>query len=104
MPTKKIGNVEANVDDEGYLIDPKQWTREIAIAFAQELGITLTEAHWKVIDFIRKDGAEAGAAPNIRRITKVTSVSVKELYALFPNGPAKTAAKLAGYNKPQGCV
>ena len=28
----------------------------------------------------------------------------KELYSLFPNGPIKKAAKIAGYPKPVSCV
>lgn len=104
MTTRQIAGAPVEVNSEGFLTDPKQWTREIAATLAQEEGIALGEGHWKVIDFVRKDGAESGEAPNIRRITKLSGVTTKELYALFPGGPAKKAAKIAGYPKPHGCI
>lgn len=104
MPTKQIAGVIVDTDDEGYLVNPNQWNREIAAEIARELGIDLSDAHWKVIEFIRQDAKETGSTPNIRRISKVAMVSIKDLYELFPNGPAKNAAKIAGVKKPTGCV
>ena len=104
MPTKQIAGVVFDIDDEGYLNDPNQWNREIATEIARELGIFLSDAHWKVIDFIRHDAIETGSTPNIRRTSKLTLVSVRDLYELFPNGPLKNAAKIAGVKKPAGCV
>jgi tRNA 2-thiouridine synthesizing protein E len=104
MTTKQLAGAVVNVNEEGFLLDPQQWSKDIAGAIAQEEGIALGPEHWKVIDFVRKDGQESGEAPNIRRITKVGGVGTKELYALFPGGPAKKAAKIAGYPKPHGCI
>jgi tRNA 2-thiouridine synthesizing protein E len=104
MTTKQIAGFSVNVNDEGFLLDPKQWSREIAGAIAHEEGIGLGPDHWKVIDFVRKDAQENGEAPNIRRITKAGGIPTKELYTLFPGGPAKKAAKIAGYPKPHGCI
>ncbi len=104
MPTQELAGLKVELNAEGYMTDPQQWTREVAVELAKGLDIALTDAHWKVIDFIRKDGVENNGAPNVRRLTKVGGIPTKELYELFPGGPAKNAAKIAGYPKPAGCV
>ncbi len=104
MPQKQIDGSVVDVDDEGYMTDHAQWSRNIAVALAQELGITLTDAHWKVLDFIDKDFNEKGVVPGMRRINKVGNIPTKDLYALFPDGPIKKAAKISGYPKPVSCV
>ncbi len=105
MPVKDVNGKQVNVNDEGFLVDPSEWDKSVAEALAAEEGIdSLNDTHWKVIEFMRKDYEEHDKVPTIRRINKVGGVSTKELYALFPNGPAKKAAKIAGLGKPQGCV
>jgi TusE/DsrC/DsvC family sulfur relay protein len=91
-------------DAEGYMVDPHEWTPEIAQAIAESLGITLTDRHWVVINFARKEFETNGEAPTLRRITKMTDVGTKELYELFPGGAAKVAAKISGLGKPTGCI
>lgn len=98
-----LTNVEFN--DEGYMVDPQSWTPEIATVMAQQEGIEeLTETHWNIIEFCRDRAAENGSAPTLRQITKGTGISTKELFALFPKGPAKKVAKIAGLGKPEGCI
>ena len=93
------------VNDEGFMTDPSEWTREIAEVIAKQEGIeTLTEDHWKIIDFCRETGLESGSAPTLRQITTGTGLSTKELFKLFPKGPAKKVAKISGLGKPEGCV
>ena len=105
MPQKLLGSATVDVDGEGFMTDPAQWTREVAAAIGQEEGIAaLTPAHWKVIEYMQKEFKETGQAPTIRKINKTGVVSTKELYELFPGGPAKKAAKIAGLKKPEGCV
>lgn len=91
-------------DDEGFMVDPEAWESEIAEEIAKNLDITLNDRHWIVINFARKEFNENGQPPTLRRITKTTDVSTKEIYQLFPKGPAKTAAKIAGLGKPTGCI
>jgi len=91
-------------DGDGYMADPHAWTPEIGEAIAQSLNIELTDRHWVVINFARQEFDANGEAPTLRRITKTTDVNTKELYALFPGGPAKTAAKISGLEKPTGCI
>ncbi len=90
--------------DEGFMVDPRAWTPEIADAIANKLSMTLTDRHWIVIRFARKEYETTGEAPSLRRITKNSGVDTKELYALFPGGPAKVAAKISGLGKPTGCI
>jgi len=105
MPQKTFGNVTVDVDAEGYLTDFSKWTREIAATIAREEGIAeLGPAYWKVIEFMQKEFKENGQAPSIRRLNKSGVIGTKELYELFPGGPAKKAAKIAGLKKPEGCV
>jgi tRNA 2-thiouridine synthesizing protein E len=67
-------------------------------------GVELAEQHWRVIKFMRAEYAEKGTGPTVRVLGKTSGVSIKELYQLFPKGPAKVAAKIAGIPKPRGCI
>jgi dissimilatory sulfite reductase related protein len=104
MNEKQIAGVTLDVDEEGYLTNHTQWTPDIAVALAQEEGIELTPAHWKVLEFIDKDFREKGVVPGMRRMNKIGGIPTKDLYNLFPNGPIKKAARIAGYPKPVSCV
>lgn len=95
---------QVDVNDEGFLTDATQWTPDVGEAIADELGLRLTPEHWKVIGFCREDAAREGQPPGLRRISKLSGVGTKELYALFPKGPGKLAARVAGLPKPHGCV
>ncbi len=99
-----LAEITVNLDAEGFMTNPDEWNRDIAEAFAAELGIELTPRHWEVIEFCRKDYKETGTVPTIRRITKAGGVPTKEVYKLFPKGPAKKVAKIAGLSKPTGCI
>ena len=91
-------------DDDGYMSDPQAWTPELATAIALREGLELTERHWVVLKYARAEFEANGEAPTLRRITKRTDVDTKEIYQLFPGGPAKIAAKIAGLGKPTGCI
>jgi len=105
MPMKDIAGRKIEVDEEGYLINPSNWDENLARVLAEEEGIPdLTDRHWEVIYFMRKEFQEKQVAPSIRRLKNTGGIPTKELYALFPNGPAKKAAKIAGLPKPKGCI
>jgi TusE/DsrC/DsvC family sulfur relay protein len=92
-------------DAEGFFIHPEQWSEGMADEIARENGIDpLTDRHWQVIRFMRDTYLKTGSAPSIRTLGKVSGVPIKELYQLFPKGPAKLAAKIAGIPKPRGCI
>jgi TusE/DsrC/DsvC family sulfur relay protein len=101
--TSNILNTVA-FNDEGFMVDPHAWTPEVAAAIAAREGIELTNRHWVVINFNRQEFETNGEPPTLRRITKSTDVSTKEIYQLFPGGPAKVAAKISGLGKPTGCI
>ena len=91
--------------DEGFFVDPSQWTEDMVPELAAKEGITeLKPGHWQVIRFMRHEFDTKGAAPSVRALSKTSGVSIKELYELFPKGPAKTAARIAGVPKPHGCI
>jgi tRNA 2-thiouridine synthesizing protein E len=105
MPTRTIAGQTIQVNDEGFMTAPSEWNKDIAVEIAKEEGIAeLTPAHWKVIDFCRQSAATSGSAPTLRAITTGAGTSTKELFTLFPKGPAKKVAKIAGLGKPEGCV
>ncbi len=90
---------------EGFLERLEDWDKELALAIAAEAGIpALTDRHWIVVDYMRSTYLAKGDAPTIRTLGKESGVSIKELYLLFPKGPAKLAAKIAGIPKPHGCI
>jgi tRNA 2-thiouridine synthesizing protein E len=105
MPTATYAGQTIDVNDEGFFEDPDQWSEDMAPEIARVEGIDeLTEQHWRVIKFMRAEFAEKGTGPTVRVLGKTSGVSVKELYQLFPKGPAKIAAKIAGIPKPRGCI
>ena len=92
------------VNEEGYLVNPDDWTPEIAEAFAKEMGIELTDRHWEIINFVRQYYKEKGKSPTLRQISTGAGVPTKDLFKLFPKGPAKKVARIAGVPKPEGCI
>ena len=105
MATKEIAGQTVDVDEEGFMQTPSQWSEDIAKTIAAENGLTdLNEKHWQVIHFMRAKHEENGTAPTVRALGKQSGVTIKELYSLFPKGPAKLAAKIAGIPKPRGCI
>jgi tRNA 2-thiouridine synthesizing protein E len=91
-------------DEEGFMVDASAWTKEIGEAIADALEVDLTDRHWEVINYARKEFEENGEPPTLRRITQQTDVSMREMYQLFPEGPANLAANIAGLKKPTGCI
>lgn len=104
MAEKTFAGKTVTVNDEGYFEDHTQWTQDMAAEIAKELDIELSADHQKVIDFLRKDYAEKGKIPTMRRMKKVGGIPTKEFYKLFPDGPLKKACKIAGLPKPASCV
>ncbi len=93
------------VDGDGFLKDPELWDEEVARLFAKYDGIEeLTESHWSVVKIIRRNFEEKGMAPMVRVICKETGLKLKQIYELFPLGPARGACRVAGLPKPDGCV
>ena len=105
MATKTYAGKEVEVDGDGFLVNHKEWTEDMAPELAKEEEINeLTDMHWKVIRFMRDEFDGNGQIPTIRKIKNSGGVPTKDLYQLFPGGPAKKAARIAGLGKPQGCV
>jgi dissimilatory sulfite reductase related protein len=105
MPIFEYGSIKIEVDEDGFIADSGQWNQEIANAFASADGISeMTEAHWKIANYLREYYLKFNIAPPVRKLCKETGFSLKEIYELFPSGPAKGACKVAGLTKPTGCV
>ncbi|WP_105168446.1 TusE/DsrC/DsvC family sulfur relay protein [Pseudoalteromonas sp. T1lg23B] len=98
-------------DKQGYLLDHTQWHKDLAPIIAEQEGITLSDAHWEVINFVRDFYEEYNTSPAIRMLVKAMAKALGEdkgnsmyLYKLFPKGPAKQATKIAGLPKPARCI
>jgi dissimilatory sulfite reductase related protein len=103
MAQKTYAGVTVDVNDEGYFTNPSQWTREIAIVIAKEEGLSLTEKHFQMLDYLR-DRHSKGETLTIRGVGKSGIVDVKGFYELFPGAPMKKATKIAGIPKPASCI
>ena len=105
METKELGGKQIEVDEDGFIQDPDAWDKAVAESLAGTEGVdSLTEDHWKVVNYLREYYLEFNMAPMIRKLCKTTGFKLKEIYELFPSGPAKGACKVAGLPKPTGCV
>lgn len=103
MATKTIAGVSVDLNDEGYLTDTSQWTKEVAKEIALEEGIELTDKHFEVIEYLRNETAN-GSPLTIRKVGKSGITDIKGLYDLFPGGPLKKSSRIAGIPKPSSCV
>ena len=105
-----MANIEVNgqtveLDEDGFLVNLDEWNEDVAKYLAKEEGVDeLNEDHWKIINYLKGYFAEYGIAPMVRKMTKESGYSLKEIYDMFPSGPAKGACKVAGLPKPTGCV
>ena len=105
MPKYQHNGRTYEVDEDGFLMEPDIWNSEVAEDLAASEDVAeLTEAHWKVIHYLRGYYLQFGTAPMVRKVCKETGFKLDQIYALFPTGPAKGACKLAGLPKPTGCV
>jgi tRNA 2-thiouridine synthesizing protein E len=104
MPVTELNGHQVHVDDEGFLTEYDEWDEDLAKVLAAQIGIDLTDAHWKVIRFLREDFLTQGETATARRVQTAGGVPVKEQFALFPKKPAKKMAYVAGLPKPHGCV
>jgi len=105
MPTSTIADTTIELNDDGFFTEPEQWTELMVAELAKREGIDpVTDDHWKVIRFMRSEYLTKGSGPSVRMLGKTSGVTVKELYQLFPKGPAKVAARIAGIPKPRGCI
>jgi len=105
MPIFEYKDLKIEVDEDGFIQEPEQWNEEVAVALASTEDVEeLTENHWKIINYLRDYYKQFGIAPMIRKLCKESGFSLKEIYELYPSGPAKGACKVAGLTKPTGCV
>ncbi len=104
MPVATIAGSDVAVDAEGFMTEFEQWSEDIGVFLAEQIGIELTDRHWEVIRFVRADYQAQGETPTLRRVSTIGGVPTKELFQLFPKKPAKKMSYIAGVPKPHGCV
>jgi TusE/DsrC/DsvC family sulfur relay protein len=104
MTTTTIDGHTVHVNEEGFMTDPSEWDEQLAKSLATQIGLDLTDEHWKAIRFLREDYATQGETATLRRISTVGGIPTKTLFQLFPQKPAKKLAYVAGLPKPHGCV
>ena len=105
MEKVQLGGKNIEIDEDGFIQDPDAWDESVARDLAKTEGVDdMTDEHWKVVNYLREYYLEYNMAPMIRKLCKATGFKLKEIYDLFPSGPAKGACKVAGLPKPTGCV
>ena len=106
MPTIELAGKTVEINDEGFLVDANEWTEDMATEIAEQRGVAtpLTDRHWVVINYMRSEYFEKGTGATVRKLSKGAGVPTKELLQLFPKGPAKISAMVAGIPKPKGCI
>ncbi|MCP2520883.1 TusE/DsrC/DsvC family sulfur relay protein [SCandidatus Aminicenantes bacterium Aminicenantia_JdfR_composite] len=106
MPYIEVKGKKIEINEEGFLVNPSDWNKEVAefLAKKEEQIEKLTDEHWAVINYIRQYYLENNLAPMVRKVCKNTGLTLKKIFELFPSGPAKGACKIAGLPKPDGCV
>ncbi len=104
MSLTQLDGHPVHVDEDGFLTEYDEWSEELATVLAAHIGIELTDAHWKVIRFLRADYLTQGETATTRRVQASGGIPVKEQFALFAKKPAKKMAYIAGLPKPHGCV
>ena len=103
MATLTFAGKMVQVNEEGYFLDPSEWTKEMAAEIAAKEGITLTDKHYALLAYLR-DRVQKGEALTIRSVGKSGIVDIKGFYELFPGAPLKKATKIAGVGKPTSCI
>lgn len=105
MEKTTLGGKMIEIDEDGFIQDPDAWDEEVAKDLAKTEAVdVMTDEHWKLVHYLREYYLEYNMAPMIRKLCKATGFKLKEIYDLFPSGPAKGACKVAGLPKPTGCV
>lgn len=105
MDKTTLGGKMIEIDEDGFIQDPDSWDEAVAVDLAKTEAVdVMTEDHWKLVNYLREYYLEYNMAPMIRKLCKATGFKLKEIYDLFPSGPAKGACKVAGLPKPTGCV
>jgi len=103
MSVVTIAGLNVDVNEEGYLTDSTQWNEEVAYEIAKEEEVELTEKHFELLNFLRKQH-EDGVDITIRKVGKSGLVDIKGFYTLFPKKPLKKSSRIAGIPKPSSCV
>lgn len=104
MSLATIAGHEVHVDDEGFMTEYDEWSEELGKQLGSNIGLDLTDEHWKVIRWLREDYHEQGETATLRRVSTMAGIPTKALFTLFPKKPAKKMAYVAGLPKPAGCV
>ena len=104
MPTTTFAGRQIDVDAEGFLTQPDQWDEDLALTLASNIGITLTDAHWVPIHFLRKDFETQKETATFPRIVTAEGIPVKQLSVPFHGMTPKKMPYIAGLQKPKGCV
>jgi TusE/DsrC/DsvC family sulfur relay protein len=105
MAKATLGGMEIEIDEDGFIQEPDKWNESVAEDIAKaENAYPMGEDHWKLVNYLRDYYLKFEIAPPIRMLCKKTGFDLKQIYQLFPSGPAKGACKVAGLPKPTGCV
>ena len=104
ISAKQNAGQEPELNQKGHLARFDDWSRELAEALAEKEGLTLTDCHWSVIEYLRQFYTEYDTSPSPRLVIKDIGEKLtlnapctrKTLDSLFPDGGCRQACRIAG--------
>ncbi len=109
MKTEMGNIIKSMLDNNGFLVNSEDWSKEVAFWLAGDENIEMTDAHWEVVNFLREYYEKYRIPPPMIKLIKAVGKKLgpekgnqKYLYELFPGGPARQACKIAGLPRPHG--
>lgn len=106
MTNKEKQEIVLGIHDDDDVEAFRAWNEAEAESTAGEMGIKLTDDHWKVIKFLRVHFENNGKLEHARELTEALDERFENeggsrwLYRLFPHGPVNQGCQVAGVPVP----
>ncbi len=99
------------LDTDGFLADWSTWNEEVAASLASTAGLELDSCRLEVVLVLREYFRKHGHSPAMRAMVSVVRRELGadkgrsgDFLQLFPESPARGAARIAGLPRPEHCL
>ena len=103
---KQITNPGVSPEVLDHRLELPEWNRDIALGLAKQEEIEMTDAHWRVVEFLRAHHLKYGPAEKGRDLATALDGAFADegggryLHELFPKGPVAQGSRIAGLPVP----